>query len=119
MPHAIFIMRWNPKSGAELVTKYPNNIIINNKVMLRVYDIHEHTRKEGITAFMDNDVNIISYYSGPDFGLYIILLLTILEDPDEFEESLKEISKIIIEKEKKDQFIELIPNLWKKVSDNN
>ncbi len=118
MPYGLVIMRWNIKSGAELVTKYPENIIIAKKVMLRVYDIHEHTSKEGITAFTDDTANIISYYSGPKIGLYIILLLTILDDPDEYEEKLAEIAKIIISSENKNQFLRFLPKLWQKISDD-
>ncbi|MHA1724335.1 MAG: hypothetical protein ACTSXH_05775 [Promethearchaeota archaeon] len=115
MPHGLVIMEWNIRSGAELITKYPKNVLLDQRVMLRVYDIHEHASKEGITAFTDDNVNIISYYSGPKEKLYIILVLTILEDPDDYEKILEPVSQIIIKNAKDYQFMKLLPGLWEKI----
>ncbi|MEJ2252419.1 MAG: hypothetical protein P8Y70_00570 [Candidatus Lokiarchaeota archaeon] len=115
MPYGIAIMRWDDRLGAEVIAKYPADLNYTTADLIRVYDIHENLREAGITYFNNEKVNIISYYAGREYNLYIILKLTILEDPDNFEDLLNKISDIIIDNYTKNDLNSILKKIWNNV----
>jgi len=60
-------------------------------------------------------INLITYYSGAEKGHYVILVLSILEDPDDFEEDYEEIAQIILDNLEEEKYKEMVPSLFKKL----
>jgi hypothetical protein len=115
MPYGIVVMRWDDRMGAEVIAQHPSDFKYTTADLIRVYDIHENIREAGITYFNNENVNIISYYAGRKYNLYIILKLTILEDPDNFEDLLLKISDIILDNVKKDNLKGILKKIWNNV----
>jgi len=116
MPVGILIMRWDERIGTEILAKYPEEIQITDKTLMQVYSTHEYSGEAGMVSLMVGSLNIASYYTGPDKGYYILLLLNLDDDPDAYEGGLADISRIILQNIEDDSYLQLIPSLFQRLS---
>jgi len=116
MPVGLVVMRWDERVGTEILAKYPEEINITDKTLMQVYSTHEYSGESGMISLMIGSLNIASYYTGPDKGFYILLLLSLDDDPDSYEGGLIDISRIILQNIRDDAYVEMIPNLFRRLS---
>ncbi|MGQ4872885.1 MAG: hypothetical protein ACP6IY_02315 [Promethearchaeia archaeon] len=116
MPVGLVIMRWDERVGTEILAKYPEEITITDKTLMQVYSTHEYSGESGMISLMVGSLNIASYYTGPEKGYYILLLLNIDEDPDAYEGGMADISRIILQNLEDDKYLEMIPSLFQRIS---
>ncbi len=116
MPIGLVVMKWDDRGGIEILAKYPEEININSKTLMQVYSTHEYSGESGMISLLVGSLNIASYYTGPDKGYYILLLLSLDDDPDAYEDGLNDISRIIIQNLKDDSYLPMIPNLFRRLS---
>ena len=116
MPVGLAIMRWDERVGTEILAKYPEEINITDKTLMQVYSTHEYSGESGMISLMIGSLNIASYYTGPDKGFYILLLLSLDDDPDAYEGGLIDISRIILQNIVDDAYVPMIPDLFRRLS---
>ena len=116
MPIGLVIMKWDDRAGTEILSKYPEEVFLTEKTLMQVYSTHEYSGESGMISLMIGSLNIASYYTGPEKNFYILLLLNLEDDPDSYEEGLIDISRIILQNVKDDEFIKLIPTLFRRLS---
>ena len=116
MPVGLAIMKWDPRIGTQIVAKYPEEIKISDATLMQIYSTHEYSGESGMISLMVGPLNIASYFTGPDKGYYIILLLTLDDDPDSFEGGLSDISRIILQNIDDNAFVPMIPSLFRRLS---
>jgi hypothetical protein len=116
MPNGLLLMRWDERSGVEIKSKYPEDIKLDDMTLMQVYSQHEYSQDAGIISLTVGSTNIISYYSGPKKGLYILLFLNLDEDPDNYESILIEISQVILQNITENKYEPLIPIFFQKLS---
>jgi len=118
MPHGLIVMVWNERYGVEIVAKYPLDTTsrITEKTLIQIYNMHQFSRESGIAALTIEGVNFQSYYTGEPTGLYIILVLNILENPEDYELRLSEVTLKILNNLADEKYIELLPSLFKQIS---
>ncbi|MHA1284156.1 MAG: hypothetical protein ACTSQP_16785 [Promethearchaeota archaeon] len=116
MPVGLVVMRWDERVGTEILAKYPEEITITDKTLMQVYSTHEYSGESGMISLMVGSLNIASYYTGPEKGYYILLLLNIDEDPDAYEGGMADISRIILQNLEDDKYLEMIPSLFQRIS---
>ncbi|MFX0000536.1 MAG: hypothetical protein ACFE9Q_08855 [Candidatus Hodarchaeota archaeon] len=116
MPVGLVVMRWNERVGTEMLAKYPEEINVTDKTLMQVYSTHEYSEESGMISMMVGSLNIVSYFSGPDKGLYILLLLSSDDDPESYEEGLIDISRIILQNLVDNSYISMIPSLFRRLS---
>lgn len=116
MPVGLAVMKWDPRIGTEIVARYPEEIKISDATLMQIYSTHEYSGEAGMISLMVGPLNIASYFTGPDKGYYIILLLTLDDDPDSFEGGLSDISRIILQNIEDDAFLPMIPSLFRRLS---
>ncbi|MFX1454557.1 MAG: hypothetical protein ACFFDB_04215 [Promethearchaeota archaeon] len=116
MPVGLVIMKWDDRAGTEILTKYPEEIILTEKTLMQVYSTHEYSGESGMISLMIGSLNIASYYTGPDKNFYILLLLNLDDDPDAYEEGLIDVSRIILGNLEENAFLQMIPNLFQRLS---
>ena len=109
-------MRWDERVGTEILAKYPEEISITDKTLMQVYSTHEYSGESGMISLMIGSLNIASYYTGPDKGFYILLLLSLDDDPDSYEGGLIDISRIILQNIIDDAYVPMIPDLFRRLS---
>ncbi len=116
MPVGLVVMRWDERVGTEILAKYPEEVTITDKTLMQVYSTHEYSGESGMISLMVGSLNIASYYTGPEKGYYILLLLNIDEDPDAYEGGMADISRIILQNLEDDKYLEMIPSLFQRIS---
>ena len=116
MPVGLVIMKWDDRAGTDILTKYPEEIVLTEKTLMQVYSTHEYSGESGMISLMVGSLNIASYYTGPEKAFYILLLLNIDDDPDAYEEGLIDVSRIILQNLEDDAYMGMIPSLFQRLS---
>jgi len=116
MPTGLIVMKWDDRAGTEIIAKYPEEILLTEKTLMQVYSTHEYSGESGMISLMIGSLNIASYYTGPEKNFYILLLLNLDDDPDAYEEGLVNISRIILGNIEDDDFLQMIPTLFRRLS---
>jgi len=116
MPIGLVIMKWDDRAGTEIVSKYPEEIVLNEKTLMQVYSTHEYSGESGMISLMIGSLNIASYYTGPEKNFYILLLLNLDDDPDAFEEGMIDVSRIILQNIEDNDFLQMVPSLFRRLS---
>ncbi|KKL52637.1 hypothetical protein LCGC14_2283470 [marine sediment metagenome] len=112
MTKGLVLMKWSPKSGYEVLTIFPDDLKISERTLMQIYSAHEYTGELGIIAIRVGPLNIVSYYTGREKPLYIILLLNLDEDPDLYEGGLADISRVILENYEDYGYPHIVPSLF-------
>ncbi len=116
MPVGLAIMKWDERVGTQISAKYPEEINIGDQTLMQIYSTHEYSGEAGMISLMVGSLNIASYYTGRDQGIYVILLLSLEDDPDSFEGGLADISRIILKNLDEKAYVSLIPSLFRRIS---
>ncbi len=116
MPVGLVVMKWDERVGTEILAKYPEEIVITDKTLMQVYSTHEYSGESGMISLMVGSLNIASYYTGPEKGYYILLLLNIDDDPDAYEGGLIDVSRTVLQNLEEDAYRQLVPSLFRRVS---
>jgi len=116
MPVGLVVMKWDERVGTEILAKYPEEIIVTDKTLMQVYSTHEYSGESGMISLMVGSLNIASYYTGPEKGYYILLLLNLDDDPDSYEGGLIDVSRIILQNLEDEAYAKLIPSLFQRLS---
>ncbi|MHA1293507.1 MAG: hypothetical protein ACTSQJ_12690 [Promethearchaeota archaeon] len=112
MTKGLLTMKWDERSGVEILTKFPDDIEVNDMTLMQIYSQHEYNQESGVISLRVGDTNLLSYYSGAKKGIYIILLLSPDEDPDDYESGLINASQMIMQNLKDDKYKSMITFLY-------
>jgi hypothetical protein len=116
MPVGLVLMRWDERMGAEVLVRYPEEVIVTDKTLMQIYSTHEYSGETGIINLMVGSLNIASYYTGPEKSLYLILILNLEDDGDAYEGALSDTVRIILQNMEEDAYLPLIPSLFQRLS---
>ena len=121
MPVGLVLMKWDERIATEILFKYPDDkdFEITDKTLLHLLNLHEFSEKPGISTLSVKRVNLLTYYSGVEKGHYIILVLSILEDPEDFEEDYEKIAQTILNNLEEEKYKEMVPSLFKKLEEKS
>ncbi len=110
-------MRDDNRSGISIEAEYPNeDFRITNGTLMNIFSLHEFSKQVGVASLTLGDVNIVTYYTGEDMDYYVVLILKMLENLEDYEEGLKKISQIILENLKEERYIDMLPSLFTQIS---
>jgi hypothetical protein len=115
-PLGLLLMKWDERIGTEIKIKYPSEVKISEKTLMQIYSTHEYSGERGVITLTAEAANIISYYSGPEEGYYLLLILNLDDDPDVYEGSLAETLRILLENIDDESYMKLIPSLFQRIS---
>ncbi len=83
-------MRYDSKSGISIEAKYSNEELnVTDGTLMNIFSLHEFSEQDGVVSLTVRDVNIVTYYTGEDMDYYVVLILNLLENPEDYEERLK------------------------------
>ncbi|MFX1480329.1 MAG: hypothetical protein ACFFCI_19665 [Promethearchaeota archaeon] len=116
MPIGLILMRWDIKVSTEIIAKYPEELVITEETLMQIYAAHEYTGEPGMISLLVGPLNIASYYTGRDKPLYIILILNLDEDADQYEGGLADISRVIFQNYEDKSYLDMIPFLFQRLS---
>ena len=110
-------MRYDNKSGISIEATYPNEELgITDRTLMNIFSLHEFSKQDGIASLTVGEINITTYYTGEDKDYFVVLILGLLENPDDYEQGLKEISQIILENLEEEKYIDMLPSLFTQIS---
>ncbi len=115
-PLGLILMKWDERIGTEIIVRYPAEIKISEKTLMQIYSTHEYSGERGVITLTAEAANIISYYSGPEEGYYLLLILNLDDDPDVYEGGLVETLRILLENITDESYMNLIPSLFQRIS---
>jgi hypothetical protein len=115
-PSGLLLMRWNERVGTEILTKYPEDLVATDKTLMQIYGTHEYSGERGIITLTVGTSNILSYYTGPEQSIYLLLFLNIDDDPDVYETGMSDIIQIILENYEDESYLQMIPSLFQRLS---
>lgn len=116
MPIGMIIMRWDERVGAEICINYPPDVQISEKTLMQVYSTHEYSGEAGLVSLTVGPLNVASYYTGPETSYYILLILSLEEDPDAFEDGMADAAHVILSNLEKDAYKNLISSIFQRIS---
>ncbi len=116
MPTGLVVMHWDERVGVEILGAYPEEVVIQEKTLMQLYSQHEFTGEAGMVSLTAGAVNLASYYTGPDSGVYVILILTAEEDGDVYEEGMAEITRQILMNLESESLGSILPPLFQRLS---
>ncbi|MHA1253527.1 MAG: hypothetical protein ACTSRP_26370 [Candidatus Helarchaeota archaeon] len=115
MVHGLIIFRFDEKAGMKKLTAYPEDIDIDDKATMQVYTTHAFEGEKGFLTITIGDLNIASYFTGLDSNYYICLLLSIDENPEDYEDVLTDSVRTIMNNLEYRRYIELLPEIFKNI----
>lgn len=122
MPKGLLACRWDERLGVIVEGQYPKNVAegIHEDDILSIFTTHTLSEAAGILSMKLGEFSTVSYYSKPKekFGDHYVvaLLLSENENPNDFEASLTETAKIVIDSIGKSDFNDLIAQFFESAS---
>ena len=116
MPLGILVMKWEERSALIKKAQYPLNkdLFVTEKTFLHLLNLHGFSEESGMSTLTVKNVNLITYYSGVNSNYYIILVLNLLEDVEDFEQKFEELAYEILENLEDEYYKELLDELYEK-----
>lgn len=115
MPFGILVYRFDEKAGMKIVAKHPEDTNVDDKTTMQIYTAHAFEGEKGFLTIAVGDVNIASYFTGQESNYYICLLLAIDENAEDFEDILTDSVRTILSNLEFRRYIQMLPDLYKKI----
>ena len=119
MPEGIMVLKWNERSGVELKAQFPEGIAkkVSKETLLHLVNLHAFDEASGVVGLNSEEVNFISYYSGSLDNYFIMLVLNLLDNAEDYEEILKDTAREILNNIVNKKYKEILPDLFERVLD--
>ncbi|MFX0145359.1 MAG: hypothetical protein ACFE9C_14950, partial [Candidatus Hodarchaeota archaeon] len=115
-PIGLVLMEWNERIGTEILAKYPEETVISEKTCMQIYSTHEYSGEKGTITLSVGPLNIVSYYTGPEQGYYLLLILDLEDDPDLYEGGMADALRGLLENIEDDIYKKLMPSYFQRLS---
>ncbi|MFW9828558.1 MAG: hypothetical protein ACFFEY_13285, partial [Candidatus Thorarchaeota archaeon] len=115
-PVGLVLMKWDERIGTEILAKYPEETVISEKTCMQIYSTHEYSAEKGIITLAVGSLNILSYYTGPELGYYLLLILNFGDDPDLYEGGIADVLRGLLENLEDDSYQALMPIYFQRLS---
>ena len=117
MPIGIILWRWDYRSGAEELGKYPKGLDVSDKTMMQLYSQHLYGAQSDIVSMYVGALNIISVWTGSTHNYFLSLLLTMEEQPEDYKEVIPDVLYYLIPFIEEDTFNSLLPSIYQRCSE--
>lgn len=116
LPETLIVMKYDERSGIDIKATYPEGKMkTSNNTLMHILNLHAFSKDPGIVSLTIDNINFITYYSGSVKDYFFILILNILENPEDYELILEDVSKIILKNLKEENYLEMLPSLFKQI----
>jgi len=98
MPEGVFLMRWDPRTGPEILGMYPSEMVITRDELLDIFGsllLREEERREGFYTFRTmgtTQLDVVAYYSGQELNQIFGVILSPGEKADDYRGGLVRIA---------------------------
>ena len=116
MLYGIGVLRWDKKYGMRIEASFPESLEITDQMMKQIYTNHEFEEEAGFLALSIQELNIATYYTGPETEYYIVAVLSIDEIPEDYEDIISDTVRLIMAKAKGKRYVADLPLYYNQVS---
>ncbi len=128
MPKGLAVLKWDDELGPVVTAKTPSSLKVglDPTTSMRVYGIAtlgetEESQKPGFNALTFDEFRLAVYYGGLNMHLkglpsMVFLVLEPDEDPDVYKDALPEIATQIFLNAENDEYIKMVPKLYKQIA---
>ncbi len=113
----MIVFGWDAKAGMTELGAFPPGVAISEPLKLQVFQMHEYTGEAGNISLFNEGTSVVSYSSGPNEGIYIVIVLFADEAPEMFENALLEFSAQIINDRFSKDYTNSLAVQFKKIED--
>ncbi len=113
----MILWRWDYRSGAEELGKYPEELDVSEKTMMQLYSQHLYGAQSDIVSMYVGALNIISVWTGSTHNYFLSLLLTIEEQPEDYKEVIPEVLYYLVPFIEEDIYNSLLPSIYQRCSE--
>lgn len=116
MPDGLIVMKYDERSGIDIKATYPKGKVkTSDRTLMHIFNLHEFSKEPGIASLTIEKTNFVTYYSGSETDYFFILILNILENPEDYEKILEEISQIILKNLEKNKYHKMLPSFFQQI----
>jgi len=127
MPEGLAVLKWDNELGPVVTTKTPKKLKrgLDPTTAMRVYGIAtmgetEESQRPGFTSLVLDEFKLAVYYGGLNNHLkghpsMVFLVLELEEDPDVYKDALPEIATQVFLHAENDEYIGMLPKLYKQI----
>ncbi|MFQ5832612.1 MAG: winged helix-turn-helix domain-containing protein [Candidatus Thorarchaeota archaeon] len=128
MPEGLAVLKWDDELGPVVTTKTPKKLRmgIDPTTAMRVYGIAtmgetEESERPGFSSLVSDEFNLAVYYGGLKMHLrglpsMVFLVLGTDEEPDIYKDALPEIATQVFLKADDDEYIGMLPRLYRQIA---
>jgi len=128
MPEGLAVLKWDDELGPVVTSKTPKRLKVglDPTTSMRVYGIAtlgetEESQKPGFSSLAFDDFKLAVYYGGLNMHLkglpsMVFLVLHPEEDPDVYKDALPEIATQIFLNADNDEYVNMVPELYKQIA---
>ncbi|TXT56048.1 MAG: hypothetical protein BAJATHORv1_30432 [Candidatus Thorarchaeota archaeon] len=128
MPEGLAVLKWDDELGPVVTSKTPKSLQIglDPTTSMRVYGIAtlgetEESQKPGFNSLAFDEFKLAVYYGGLNMHLkgqpsMVFLVLGPDEDPDVYKDALPEMATQIFLNLEDDEYVKMVPKLYKQIS---
>ncbi|MHA1379452.1 MAG: hypothetical protein ACTSRG_13845 [Candidatus Helarchaeota archaeon] len=116
MPIGLVVFTWDDRIGAEVKAKVPVELEVPEQTLKQIYSSHFLEESGGFLSLIIGALNVASYYTGTELSYFVSLLLTIDEDPDNYEDAIIDAARYIITNMENDRYMEILPSIYDRIS---
>ncbi|MHA1799530.1 MAG: hypothetical protein ACTSVY_13875 [Candidatus Helarchaeota archaeon] len=117
MLFGLAVLRWDVKYGMKSEAVYPESLEISDQLLKQIYTNHEFEEEAGFLALTIQELNLASYYTGPETEYYVVAVLSIDENPEDYEDILSDTVRLILANTKGRKYKADLPQYYKQISD--
>jgi len=118
MPDGLIVMKYDDRIGIDIKATYPEGKLkTSDRTLMHIFNLHEFSKDPGIASLTIDNINFVTYYSGSETDYFFILILNILENSEDYEKILEEVSQVILNNLEKKKYNEMLPSLFKQIID--
>ena len=112
MPLGLVLWKWDERIGAEILSKYPQDISIEVKTLLQLYSQHLYSSKADVISLYVGAVNIVSVWTGSVSNYFLSLVLSVEEESENFEELISDTMYYLLPYIESNTYENFIPSLF-------
>lgn len=114
MPVGIILWKWDNRSGAEILGKWPMETKVSGKTLMQLYSQHLISAKADVISMWVGSVNVVSMWTGSIHNFFLTLFLRQDEDADNFTGIISENLSYLIPYIEQGTFSPLLPSIFQR-----
>jgi hypothetical protein len=117
MPQGMVVWQWNERIGAQVLAKYPNEIILENKTLMQLYSQHLYSARADIVSLYIGALNLISIWTGSVYNYFLSVLLTPEENEEDYRGLISDVMSYLVPYLEQNSYGPIIASIYHRIAE--